>query len=83
VIIGVHSPEFDFEKNPDNVKNAVNQYGIHYPVAIDNQFITWQNFANHYWPAHYLIDKKGDVVLSHFGEVIITLQKIIFVFIRN
>ena len=50
------------------MKNAVNRYGIQYPVALDNQFITWENFANHYWPAHYLIDKKGEVVYQHFGE---------------
>jgi len=68
VIIGVHTPEFDFEKNRDNVKNAVMRYEITYPVALDNRFMTWQNFANQYWPAHYLIDKKGDVVYTHFGE---------------
>lgn len=68
VIIGVHTPEFDFEKNLDNVKSAVKRDGIHYPVALDNQFVTWRNFENHYWPAHYLIDKKGDVVYNHFGE---------------
>jgi cytochrome c biogenesis protein CcdA/thiol-disulfide isomerase/thioredoxin len=68
VIIGVHSPEFEFEKNYSNVKNAVEKYGIPYPVALDNQFVTWQNYNNQYWPAHYLIDKKGDVVYRHFGE---------------
>jgi len=68
VIIGVHTPEFDFEKNLDNVKTAVSDYGIRYPVALDSQFTTWRNFQNHYWPAHYLIDKKGDVVYTHFGE---------------
>lgn len=68
VIIGVHSPEFDFEKNLDNVKNAVKRNGIQYPVALDNQFVTWRNFNNHYWPAHYLINKEGDVVYNHLGE---------------
>ncbi len=68
VIIGVHTPEFDFEKKLDNVKNAVVQDGIKYPVALDNHFVTWQNFNNQYWPAHYLIDKKGYVVYTHFGE---------------
>ena len=67
-IIGVHSPEFDFEKNVNNVKNAVSSNGIKYPVALDNQFVTWQNYNNHYWPAHYLIDKNGYVVYTHFGE---------------
>jgi len=67
-IIGVHSPEFDFEKNLENVKNAVTQDGIQYPVALDNNFATWRNFSNRYWPAHYLIDKNGNVVYEHFGE---------------
>jgi thiol-disulfide isomerase/thioredoxin len=68
VIIGVHTPEFDFEKNLDNVKNAVSQDGIKYPVALDSHFVTWQQYNNQYWPAHYLIDKKGYVVYTHFGE---------------
>ncbi|CAM3057917.1 cytochrome C biogenesis protein [Legionella steigerwaltii] len=68
VIIGIHTPEFDFEKNLDNVKAAVQRYGILYPVALDNQFVTWRNYQNHYWPAHYLINKKGDVVYKRFGE---------------
>lgn len=68
IIIGVHSPEFDFEKDLSNVKKAVANLGIKYPVALDNNYITWQNFNNHYWPAHYLIDKNGNVVYEHFGE---------------
>lgn len=68
VIIGIHTPEFDFEQNLANVKNAVQHDGILYPVALDNQFATWMNFKNHYWPAHYLINKKGKVVYEHFGE---------------
>lgn len=68
VIIGVHAPEFAFEKNLQNVKNAVVANGIHYPVALDNQFVTWRNYNNQYWPAHYLIDKKGLLVYQHFGE---------------
>lgn len=68
VIIGVHSPEFDFEKNETNVQDAVKRDGIQYPVALDNQFSTWRNFKNHFWPAHYLIDKDGQVVYEHFGE---------------
>lgn len=68
VIIGVHSPEFEFEHNVNNIKNAVAKYGILYPVAVDNQFTTWQNYKNLYWPAHYLIDKDGRVVYHHFGE---------------
>lgn len=68
VIIGVHSPEFDFEKDVNNVKNAVKNYGIQYPVVLDNNFTTWVNFNNRYWPAHYLIDAQGNVVYQHFGE---------------
>jgi cytochrome c biogenesis protein CcdA len=68
VIIGVHSPEFEFEKNADNVRKAIAQHGIAYPVALDNQFGTWDNFKNQYWPAHYLIDRAGKVVYTHFGE---------------
>ena len=68
VIIGIHTPEFDFEKNLDNVKNAVKRNGIQYPVALDNLFVTWQNFSNRYWPAHYLINKNGLVVYEHLGE---------------
>src|SRR5579872_2012653 len=68
VIIGIHAPEFEFEKNIENVKNAVAKDGIQYPVALDNQFMTWQNYHNQYWPAHYLIDKNGRVVYTHFGE---------------
>ncbi len=68
VIIGVHAPEFPFEKDVANVKAALARYGLTYPVALDNDFKTWNNFKNRYWPAHYLIDKKGDVVYAHFGE---------------
>lgn len=68
VIVGVHSPEFEFEKKLDNVKAAVAHEGIHYPVALDNELDTWSNFANRYWPAHYLINRDGQVVYTHFGE---------------
>ncbi len=68
VIIGVHTPEFEFEKDLANVKRGVEKYGIKYPVALDNNFVTWQNYNNQYWPAHYLIDKSGNVVYTHFGE---------------
>jgi cytochrome c biogenesis protein CcdA/thiol-disulfide isomerase/thioredoxin len=68
VIIGVHAPEFEFEKKLDNVKMAVEKYGIHYPVALDSNLQTWESFSNQYWPAHYLIDKNGQVVYTHFGE---------------
>ncbi|MBZ0095889.1 MAG: cytochrome c biogenesis protein DipZ, partial [Sulfuricella sp.] len=68
VIVGVHAPEFAFEKKLDNVKAAIAQHGIRYPVALDNNLSTWVNFNNRYWPAHYLIDRDGKVVYTHFGE---------------
>lgn len=68
VIIGVHSPEFPFEGKPDNVAAAIKKFGITYPVAMDNDFATWKNYNNRYWPAHYLIDRDGNLVDSHFGE---------------
>ncbi|TAL63850.1 MAG: thioredoxin family protein, partial [Legionella sp.] len=67
-IIGVHSPEFDFEKKAENVQAAIKRYDIPYPVALDNSFVTWRLFSNHYWPAHYLINPQGLVVYEHFGE---------------
>lgn len=68
VVVGVHTPEFAFEKNTDNVLGAIKQYDIHYPVAQDNDFATWNAYDNHYWPAEYLIDAKGTVRRTHFGE---------------
>jgi len=68
VIVGVHAPEFEFEKKLDNVEAAMARHGIKYPVAIDNDFATWSNYQNRYWPAHYLIDREGRVVYTHFGE---------------
>lgn len=68
VIIGVHTPEFEFEKKLSNVQNAVKDFGITYPVALDNKYSTWQNYNNHFWPAHYLIDQNGAIQETHFGE---------------
>ncbi|MFT4000023.1 MAG: cytochrome c biogenesis protein DipZ [Rhizobium sp.] len=68
VVIGVHAPEFAFEKNVDNVKNAIADLGITYPVAIDNNYAIWRAFDNEYWPAHYFIDAQGQVRHHHFGE---------------
>lgn len=68
VIVGVHTPEFEFEKSPKNVEDAVKRFGIHYPVAMDNDYLTWQAYDNAYWPAHYLIDQEGIVRQVHFGE---------------
>ena len=68
VILGVHAPEFEFEKDLGNVTKAVNDYGIGWPVALDNDFTTWRNYSNRFWPAKYLIDKAGVVRYRHFGE---------------
>jgi cytochrome c biogenesis protein CcdA/thiol-disulfide isomerase/thioredoxin len=68
VVIGVHAPEFAFEKNVDNVKRAVAQLQLDYPVAIDNDYKIWRAFENQFWPAHYFIDAKGNIRHHHFGE---------------
>lgn len=68
VVIGVHTPEFEFEHETANVENAIKQYNIHYPVAQDNNYTTWNNFNNQYWPAEYLIDAQGNVRRTEFGE---------------
>ena len=68
VIIGVHTPEFEFEKDLDNVVKATRDYGVEWPVAQDNNFKTWRAYSNRYWPAKYLIDHEGIVRYTHFGE---------------
>jgi len=68
VVIGVHAPEFAFERNINNVTKAAQKLGIDYPVAIDNNYSIWRAFNNQYWPAHYFIDAKGQIRHSHFGE---------------
>ncbi|EJN00056.1 cytochrome c biogenesis protein [Phyllobacterium sp. YR531] len=68
VVVGVHAPEYAFEKNIENVKKAVKDFQIGYPVAIDNDFKIWRAFENSYWPAHYFIDAKGQIRYHHFGE---------------
>ncbi|MBP63011.1 MAG: hypothetical protein CMJ62_15935 [Planctomycetaceae bacterium] len=68
VIVGVHSPEFEFEKDLDNVVKATQDYSIDWPVALDNNFVTWRGYSNRFWPAKYLIDKDGVVRYTHFGE---------------
>ena len=67
-IVGVHSPEFAFERVESNVRENVAKLGVRYPVALDNDFVTWQSWHNQYWPAKYLIDKRGHVRYYHFGE---------------
>ncbi len=68
VVVGVHTPEFEFEKETKNVEAAVKRLGIEYPVAQDNNYGTWYAYQNHYWPAHYLIDQNGRIRYVHFGE---------------
>ncbi len=68
VVIGVHTPEFEFEKDYENVKKAVAHFGITYPVALDNNYETWNAYHNQYWPAHFLIDQEGNVRMVHIGE---------------
>jgi cytochrome c biogenesis protein CcdA/thiol-disulfide isomerase/thioredoxin len=68
IVIGVHAPEFAFERNIDNVRAAVKRLDIDYPVAIDNNYAIWRGFNNQYWPAHYFIDADGRIRHHHFGE---------------
>jgi len=68
VVIGAHTPEFDFEHNLDNVRRAITAMRVAYPIAVDNAYAIWKGFANQYWPALYLIDTKGAIRFTHFGE---------------
>ena len=68
LIIGIHSPEFEFEKNPQNVKAAIEKYGISYPVVMDNDMKTWKAFENNYWPRKYIADHEGNIRYDHIGE---------------
>ena len=68
VIVGVHSPEFDFEKDPANVAAAVHRLGVTWPVALDSQMATWNAYSNQYWPAEYLVDAQGRIAYVHYGE---------------
>ena len=68
VVIGVHAPEFSFEKDLDNVRRAVKDLSVRYPVAIDNDHAVWQAFANRAWPASYFVDAQGRIRHHHFGE---------------
>jgi len=67
-IVGVHSPEFAFERDVDNVAQRAADFGVQYPIAIDNDFATWRAYSQRYWPAHYLIDRSGQVRQVHYGE---------------
>lgn len=68
VILGIHTPEFAYEREAENVANAIKKFGINFPVAQDNDFATWNAYGNRYWPAIYLIDQTGNVVYIHYGE---------------
>ena len=68
VVVGVHSPELSFERDLGNVRQAVAQAGLHYPVAFDPSFTTWNAYGNSYWPAFYFVDKDGQIRHTHFGE---------------
>ena len=68
VIIGVHTPEFGYERELENVQEAIVRLDVPYPVAIDNDWTTWRAYNNRYWPAQYLIDKTGQVRYIHIGE---------------
>lgn len=67
-IIGVHTPEFAFERDANNIKDAMQKHGITYPVPIDNEFQTWKAYGNEYWPHLYLADRQGNLVYDHIGE---------------
>jgi cytochrome c biogenesis protein CcdA/thiol-disulfide isomerase/thioredoxin len=68
VVVGVHTPEFAFEKDPANVAKSLTDLKITYPVAVDSDYVIWKAFHNEYWPAHYFIDAKGEIRYHHFGE---------------
>jgi len=68
VVIGVHTPEFEFERNVDNIRPALQRFRVEYPVAVDSDYGVWKAFDNHYWPAVYLVDAAGNIRFHHFGE---------------
>ena len=68
VVVGVHTPEFPFEKDGDNVRRALKEMGLTYPVAVDNDYAIWRAFKNRYWPALYFVDARGRIRHHHFGE---------------
>jgi thiol-disulfide isomerase/thioredoxin len=68
VVVGIHTPEFPFERSASNVKAALKRHGISYPVAQDNDSKTWDAYGNQYWPAQYIVDQNGKIVFQHDGE---------------
>ena len=67
-IVGIHTPEFAFEKDIDNVREALEKYGIEFPIVLDNDYATWRAYGNNYWPRKYLIDIEGNIIYDHIGE---------------
>ncbi|MGR4870493.1 thioredoxin family protein [Variovorax sp. LARHSF232] len=68
VVVGVHTPEFAFERAPANVQAAIKRHGVKHPVALDNDYATWKAYDNRFWPAAYLVDGRGRIRYRHFGE---------------
>jgi thiol-disulfide isomerase/thioredoxin len=67
-VVGVHSPEFAFERSVQNVERAVREHGLEYPVGLDNDFVAWNAYGSRYWPTMYLIDRAGRIRYTHIGE---------------
>ena len=67
-VVGVHSPEFAFERSVQNVERAVREHGLEYPVGLDNDFAAWNAYENRYWPTMYLVDRAGQIRYTHIGE---------------
>jgi glutathione peroxidase-family protein len=67
-VIGLHTPEFSYEKKKQNVEDAMKQFGIEFPVVLDNNYETWNAYGNRFWPRRYLIDFEGNIVFDHIGE---------------
>jgi len=68
VVVGVHTPEFAFERSTENLETAMRRHGVKHAVAQDNRYATWKAWRNQYWPAHYLVDARGRIQYKHFGE---------------
>ena len=68
VVVGIHTPEFPFERSASNVQAALKRHGITYPVAQDNSSATWNAYSNNYWPAQYIVDQQGRIIYTHAGE---------------
>jgi len=77
VVIGVHTPEFEFERNPDNVRRAAKDMRVDYPIAVDSNYRIWRAFGNHYWPALYFIDAQGQIRHHHFGEGLYEMSEMV------